>query len=149
MTSYLTKAILAIFIVVPFSFAQTRQGLKSKYGAPDSKGRIIVRQGIGLSASFDEKGNPSKFILMPLEPGKNNQPSAMPKESSLGALEEICPVKTRGRSSSTFREERSCSLTEITKFEKVTIQIQNRCQLRGGGIYSIQITWPTKLKFTN
>lgn len=137
--------VLFTFIIAIIGIAQTRDELKQKYGSPDAKGRYIVRPGIGLSVKYKQNQNPSEINILPLaldiEDTSKSSDEVMPSDKAVEVLDELVPVSKRGAKVTAVTYSSGCPITISTEYERVIISINNRCQRRGGGTYSISIQW--------
>lgn len=140
---------LSAFMIVVIGMAQTRDEFKQKYGAPDVKGRYIVRPDIGLSIEYKQGQSPFEMVIKPhdsdtkdtSEPDKENSPKVMPSDEAEEVLDELVPVSKRGEKISAANTSHGCPFSNYTEYERLTILITKRCERRGGGTYSINVRW--------
>ena len=90
-------------------------GMREKYGPRDGNGRYTVRPGVGLGATYDPDSHPVVMTVKLLGDGTMAESKglarrkAIRRDVALTILDEILPVRQRGKRTASFLEERGCS----------------------------------------
>lgn len=113
---------LVLLCLSCFSFGQTSQQLRSRYGQPDVE-RFIVRPNVRAAVEYGADGAACQVVI---QPDRTLVPMEQPikylrPETVTAVLEEIVPVSGRGRKLGTLYENMGCAHGEEAEYENVVI----------------------------
>ncbi len=154
MSDRLLKALLVMLLTAAPCLAQTSTELRRKYGEPEKLSpkssqilveRYLVRGSINMTVKFGGGSN-GRACELRIEPRRTRtqdgkRVEAMAEFAAEQVLEELAPMKERGRLIKTSNAEFGCSSVVFGDYERVMIAVTKRCAAQGGGTYSVKIRW--------
>lgn len=132
----------AAYLAVIPSKGQTPSGLRKKYGAPDDKGRYVVRPDIVISAALAADQQPCKIKVEPQKPSplSESADSVMKSDTVTEVLDELAPFEQRGKHLRSITFNAGCASMSTDEYERVSINRAHTC-VSGGGVTSAEIRW--------